>query len=71
MGGGLEASVKKVTSSLPHKIIKGSVLPNKYSKGVLVLTKRDVLLYCEGLTVEEFRELLKELTNMYARRAMF
>ena len=47
------------------------VLPNKITKGVLVLTKGDVLLYCEGLTVGEFKGLLKELTNMYARKAMF
>ena len=57
--------MKKVTSSLPNKITKGSC------KGSLVLTKQDVLLYCEGLTVGEFKELLKELTNMYAKKAMF
>ena len=59
------ASMKKVTTSFKNKIIKGSC------KGGLVLTKGDVLLYCEGLTVGEFKELLMELTEMYAKKAMF
>jgi len=56
---------------IPIKARKLSSRKNKRSNGILVLSKRDVLLYCEGLMVEEFGELLKELTNMYARKAMF